>query len=343
MGAFLQSFSVAALIAITCARGASAQGANRPDAELQQTVQAIASQHHGSVSLFAEDLNTGRTVAIQPDKPVATASVIKLAILFEALEQVRSGKTNFEDHVALKKGDQVAGSGVLLFMDTPLQLTLKDLLTLMVVMSDNTATNLVIDELGLSNINARIGWMGLRDTYLYKKIIQPLKEPLPPAIQAEQKKFGLGKTTAREMGRVMEQIYHCELGKTGEPVLPGDSALCATAMVMLGNQFYRGDIPRYLDGWNATGMGSGTAIGNKSGALDKVRNDVALVASKRGPIVISAFTFENKDESWQAGNEGEITIAKLAKAIVETWSPEGLAPNEYKPAPTALLNRSGTH
>ena len=307
-------------------------GASPQDSALQQKVQGIASAHHGGVTLFAKDLNTGRTVSIEPERAVATASVIKLAILFEALEQVRSGKANFSDRLVLKKEDQVQGSGLLLFMDTPMDLTLKDALTLMIVMSDNTATNLVIDHLGIQNIDARIQWMGLRDTYLYKKVFVRSADSLPAALREDQKKFGLGKTTAREMAKVMERIYRCELGAPGEAAQTGDLPLCTTAMRMLGDQFYRGSIPRYIDGWNAPGAGSGTAVGNKSGALDDVRNDVAIIAAKNGPIVISAFTFDNKNQSWQTGNEGEITIAKLAKAIVEAWSPEGLAPDQFKPA-----------
>jgi beta-lactamase class A len=139
-------------------------------APLRSQLQSIVAQHHGKVALFAENLQTHETVAISPDEPVQTASVIKLAILYEALEQVRAGKTHLDDKLTLKAADQVEGSGVLLFFDTPLPLTLKDALTLMIVMSDNTATNLVIDHLGLANIDARIAALGLKDTYLYKKV-----------------------------------------------------------------------------------------------------------------------------------------------------------------------------
>ena len=89
-------------------------------------------------------------------------------------EQVRSGKAHFDDKIMLTKADQVQGSGVLLFYDAPLSLTLKDVLTMMIVMSDNTATNLVIDHLGLENIDARIAKLGLKDTYLYKKVFTPV-------------------------------------------------------------------------------------------------------------------------------------------------------------------------
>ena len=79
---------------------------------LADQVHTIVASHHGNVALFAENLKTRETVAISADTPVQTASVIKLAILYEALEQVRSGKAHFDDKISLTKTDQVPGSGV---------------------------------------------------------------------------------------------------------------------------------------------------------------------------------------------------------------------------------------
>lgn len=205
-----------------------------------------------------------------------------------------------------------------MFFDTPLTLTLKDVLTMMVIVSDNTATNLAIDRFGVDAVNARIAWMGLKDTHLYKKIGKPATEPMP----ADQPKFGLGKTTAQEMETIMERIGRCELGQPGEPMRPGDAEICQTALKMLRNQFYRNTIPRYLEKLDSTEEGSG--IASKTGSLNAVRNDVAIVAGKSGPIVISIFTDRNEDQSWTADNEAEIMIARLAKQIVEAWSPEGI-------------------
>jgi beta-lactamase class A len=305
------------VVAILAVAGTHAQNAT---SSLTAQVHAIAAEHHGEVALFAENLKTHETVAISPDTPVQTASVIKLAILYEALEQVRSGKAHFEDKITLTKADQVQGSGVLLFFDAPLSLTLKDVLTMMIVMSDNTATNLVIDHLGLENIDARIAKLGLKDTYLYKKVFAP-----PPAgmvMPADQKKFGLGKTTAREMAMVMTKIVRCELAEPGSQAQADDSKLCQVALKMLHVQFYRSAIPRYLDGMPGA---TSDSIANKTGSLDAVRNDVAAVSTKNGTVVISAFTSNNKDHSWGAEQEGELTIAKLARAIIQSWSPEGLA------------------
>jgi beta-lactamase class A len=313
----LQSLLLGVFVAVFSETGARAQDAL---ASLDARVHSIAAEHHGDVALFAENLKTHETVAISPDMPVQTASVIKLAILYEALEQVRSGKTHFEDKITLTKTDQVSGSGVLLFFDAPLSLTLKDVLTMMIVMSDNSATNLVIDHLGLENINARIVKLGLKDTYLYKKVFTAV--PAGIVMPADQKKFGLGKTTAREMATVMAKIVRCELAETGGQPQSGDSKLCEVALKMLHVQFYRSAIPRYLDGMPGA---TGDSIANKTGSLDAVRNDVAAISTKNGMVIISAFAFNNKDHSWGAEQEGELTIAKLARAIIQSWSPEGLA------------------
>jgi len=316
------------------ARGAAAwpvvssKTAEDADTALEARLREIAKAHHGRVALYATQLNTGRVAALDADTVVQTASVIKLTILFEAMEQVREGKARWDDKITLQPGDAVSGSGILLFLDAPQTLTLKDVLTLMIVMSDNTATNLAIDRIGLDAVNARAEWMGLKDTHLYKKIGKPATGPMPD----DQAKFGLGKSTPREMARVMERIGLCELEKQGELDGPGesvagplsekDAAICGVAMKMLRNQFYRDTIPRYLEKLDATETGSG--IASKTGSLNAVRADVAIVAGKTGPMVISIFTYENADTSWTAENEGEVTIAKLARAIVESWSPEGI-------------------
>ena len=288
------------------------------DVALDAQLKAIAAAHHGEVTLFARNLKTGQTTALKPDELVKTASVIKLGILLDAAEQIRSSKAALDEKLVLEKRNQVAGSGVLTVLDTPLALTLKDTLTLMVVVSDNTATNMAIDRLGLAHINATIRAAGLKDTYLYKKVFVPPSGPMPE----DQPKFGLGKTTAREMAGLMERIATCRLSLDGGPALPGDGKICGALLHMLRSQQDRNSLPRYLETLDTGEHGS--AIANKTGALDAVRNDVALIATKAGPVVIAAFTQENADQRWTGDNEAEQTLGKLAKAIVDRWSPAGL-------------------
>jgi beta-lactamase class A len=326
----IRRFLLAVLIVAFGFLPAYAQSDAALQGKLESMIQPIAGNQafQGRISLYAHDLATGRSVAIDADQAVPTASVIKLGILYTALEQIRAGQAHFEDRLTLEKKDQVPGSGVLLFFDTPLSLTLKDALTMMIAESDNTATNLVIDRLGIRTIDSQLTdpaprGLGLKNTWLYKKVFQPAQGPLP----ADQKEFGLGKTTAREMASIMERFATCDLGPlpTGSSAtpagteIPGDKALCGAALHMLKSQFYRNSIPRYLEKLDTTEGDS--AIANKTGALDHVRNDVGAVFTKQGTIIISEFTHDNEDTSWTPDNKAEVLMAKLAKAVVDAWAP----------------------
>lgn len=289
------------------------------DISLQSKIEAMAAQHHGKLALYVSNLKTGDTIAISPDTPVSTASVIKLPMLVEAMEQVKAGKHKLDDKITLQKDDIVQGSGILQFFDTPLAITFKDALTFMIIESDNAATNLVIDQVGIKNVNDWISQMGLKDTYLYKKVFKPATGPMP----ADQKKFGLGKTTAREMAKVMESIVRCDLH---------DETLCDAMLYMLRNQQYRNLVPHYIE-TSDTSEGL-SLIANKTGSLNEVRNDVAVVYSRNGPIIISAFTYDNADKSWNNDNAAELLVAHIAKTVMDAWSPQGLAKEISRTTPT---------
>jgi beta-lactamase class A len=183
----------------------------------------------------------------------------------------------------------------------------------------------MIDRFGLDAINARVESLGLKNTHLYKKVFKPAEGPMP----ADQPKFGLGKTTPREMATLMSYIGECRM-QTGTnasgPVFhetdDADRAVCEVALHMLKSQFYRETVPRYLETADATT--NGVAIASKTGSLDAVRNDIAIVSGKGGPMVLAIFTYENADHGWTVDNEGEMEIARLAKTIVDAWSPQGL-------------------
>ena len=290
----------------------------REDAILDQQIKSIAATHHGHLAVYAHNLKTGETASLLPDEAVPTASVIKLGILLDAAEQIRAGKATLDERLVLTRPNQVAGSGVLRELTPPIAFTLQDVLTLMVVLSDNTATNMAIDRLGLAHINATLKAAGLKQTVLYKKVYIPAVGPMPP----DWTKFGLGKTTAREMASVMERLATCRLALDGSAALPGDGKICGAMLHMLRNQQTRDKLPRYLETLDTSEIGS--AIGNKTGELDQVRNDVALISSKAGPIVIAAFTWGNEDQRWTGENEAEKMIGRLGKAIVDRWSPQGL-------------------
>ncbi len=314
--------SLGMVLAATLA--ASQSPAAGEDQALDAELAAIAQAHHGRVALYAENLRTGQTASLSPDLPVKTASTIKLAILLDAAEQIRAGRAALTEKLVLSHANQVEGSGVLSQLDTPLALTLRDALTLTVIVSDNTAANMAIDRLGLAHINQTLRAAGLRQTVLYKKVFLPAPEPVP----ADQPEFGLGKTSAREMAAIMARLATCSIPGEMAPKAPPATAqappraVCDAMLGMLRNQQDRDGIPRYIESLDTSEHGS--AIANKTGALDQVRNDVALIASKAGPIVIAAFTWDNQDQRWNGDNEGEKTLGRLGEAIVKRWSPQGL-------------------
>lgn len=291
---------IAALLLV----GVIAFATDKPDSSLEKQLEALAAQHQGKVAFFAKDLKTGQTAAIDADTPVQTASVIKMSMMLETMYEVKAGKHHLDEKLELTKENQVPGSGILTMLDPGLQLTLKDVMTFMIVVSDNTATNMMIDAIGTGPVNKRMEEMGLKNTYLYKKVYKPATGPMPP----DQKKFGLGKTTAREMAELLESIERCDLG---------DKTLCDTMVGIMKNQQDRDKIPRYLEKGDTTEEIS--AIANKTGSLDHVRNDVGILYAKNGPIIISAFTYDNKDTSWTVDNQAEVLIAKMAKAVVDAW------------------------
>ncbi len=341
---------LAQTLASTLSAAAQTPAPDSLSSTLQHLVDARSSAGLGHTALYAIQLNTHRSVGIDPDLPVQTASVIKLAILYQAMAQVRAGKARWDEPITLHPGEAVNGSGLLTSLDTPVTLTLKDVLTLMVIVSDNTATNLAIDRFGIDPINARLQSLGLENTHLYKKVMKPASGPMP----ADQPKFGFGKTTPREMATLMSYIGECQLHQQGTAITPGtasfappnaaDLAVCTVALNMLKNQFYRDTIPRFLETVDTSE--TGTAIASKTGSLDDVRNDVAIVMGNTGPMVLSIFTYDNRDHGWTVDNEAELTIAHLAKQIVTAWSPTGingknlvpglgLDQNSPKPKPSA--------
>ncbi|AFL88392.1 beta-lactamase class A [Terriglobus roseus DSM 18391] len=288
--------------------------------EPDEAVKQVIAQHHGSVALYAHQLNTGKTISIDADKPVQTASTIKLALLWTAVHEIALGHATWDEKVTLKPGEGVAGSGILHFFDTPITLTLKDIATMMVIVSDNTATNLMIDRFPTKQVDGNMTALGYTDTWLYKKVFKPADGPMP----ADQPKFGLGKTTPHQIAQLIEKIGRCDVDLPGQPKVnqaKADTA-CNVAIDMLRNQFYRDTIPRYLETLDNTEKGSG--IASKTGSLDATRSDVAILAAKSGPIVLAVYTYDNADKGWSVDNEGEVAIAKIAQAVVKAWSPAGI-------------------
>lgn len=289
-----------ALLTLLIVAHASAGVAMAAD-DLESQVRSVAASLRGRVAIAARNLKTGETVQIHGDTRVKTASVIKLPIMVEVFYQLREGKLRLDDPLTFTDADKVQGSGILQDLHGGLNLSLRDAVTLMIVLSDNTATNLVIDKVGIDRVNTRMQSLGLKDTRLFKKVFLPAKEPLSPEATA----FGLGMTTPNDMLQLLQKIARAEIL---------DRAACDQMIAILKKQRYTDEIPRYL---SYLGAKPAMVTANKTGALDQVRNDVGIVYAPNGPYLLAIFCYDLADRHWTADNEGTLTIAKLARVIVE--------------------------
>src|SRR6185503_13324278 len=137
---------------------------------LDDQVKPIVSSFKGKVSLFAKNLDTGETYGLNPDERVRTASTIKIAVMIEVFARVAEGKAKWTDEVVLTKEKKVSGSGILAELSDGLKLTLRDAVNLMMMISDNTATNLVLDVLTTDAVNARMESLGFKQIKIMRKV-----------------------------------------------------------------------------------------------------------------------------------------------------------------------------
>jgi beta-lactamase class A len=195
---------------LTAAVGAFAQtDQTAKQTAMDQRVRAEVSQFKGKVSLFAKNLDTGATYELGADDRVPTASTIKIAIMVEAFARISEGKAKWTDDLVLTKEKKVGGSGILNEFSDGLHLTLRDAVTLMMILSDNTATNLVIDVFGADAVNARMEALGFKETRLMRRVFGGGESA--EGKKEESKKFGLGRTTPREMVTLLEKLERGEI------------------------------------------------------------------------------------------------------------------------------------
>lgn len=266
---------------------------SRKNSFLTDVIHEIENEMGGEISLAAKDLQTGRTITYHADRMVMTASVIKLPILVHVALAVREGMLSWEESLTLTEGEKVGGSGVLDVMTAGLNLSLRDACMLMMVVSDNTATNMIIEHIGVEAINRRMRSLGLSRTTLNRKAFST-EEPTPLSTR-----YGFGVTTPHEILRLLTRISAGEIG---------DAEVCTDLLHFLSKQQYTDGIPRYLpDGWKYAG---------KTGAVNAVRNDVGIVTAPDGRrFALSIFCQKLPLVLWKPENPGLLAIGRLARLL----------------------------
>jgi len=251
----------------------------------------------GKVWLYAKNLDTGATYDLGGDTPVRTASTIKVAIMVEAFAQVAEGKRRWSDELILKKQKKVPGAGVLGDLSDGLRLPLRDAVALMIVLSDNTATNMVLDELAADAVNARMDALGLKETRSLRKISGGGESKTGK--EEANKRFGIGKSTPREMVTLLEKL------ERGEVVNP---TVSKEMIELLKRQ-------KYHDGIFRTHWKLPTA--SKPGALDALRSDVGIIYSPRGRIVMAITCDDMPEVNWSIDNSAHLLMSRLSQMLID--------------------------
>ncbi len=273
----------------------------RNDPTLLETVQRIERTSGGRLSIAACDLDYRRSFERHADRKCATASVIKLPILLHTLLMAERGALSLDERVTLEAGDAAPGSGVLKDLSPGVTMSLRDACVLMIVVSDNTATNLVLDRVGIDAVNKTMDELRCPNTRLFRKVFSS-----GPPINPANARYGLGVTTPRETLRLLRGLYQ---GRIGSP------SLCAEALAILKRQHYRDGLPRFLpESWTFAGKG---------GAVDHVRNDVGIVCTPGGgAIAIAAFCSALPRSQWTPENPGLIALAEVGRAVAWRFRPD---------------------
>jgi beta-lactamase class A len=263
---------------------------------LDYRIQAALDAFQGKAWIYAKNLDTGKEYALRADEPTRTASTIKLAIMAETFHQVAQGKLKWDDEIVLTKEKKVGGSGVLSELSDNTKIDLKSALNFMIVVSDNTGTNLVLDKVGADNVNDFMDSLGLPGIKSMRKIngggeAKAYADP-------QNKLFGLGRSTPREMVKLIEMMENGKLVSR---------EASAEMINILKRQQYKDGIGR--------GVPDTIPVASKSGALDRLRSDVGIIYTRRGRIAMAITLDDLRVVAYDQENPGLAMLWKLSQIL----------------------------
>ena len=289
--------------AIACAASTAGRlGSPQPQAvradtaALRKTLDSIADAHHGVVGYSLIDLESGARISRRGDETFPTASLIKVAILVTVYDLVAKGQLSLDDPLTVLKIDQVPGSGVIQFLHNGTVLTVHDAAWLMATISDNTATNLLLDRIIIRRVWAKMDSLGLQHTRVHSKsFLRNSSVAMDSSV-----KYGLGVTTPNEMAHLFELLAQ---GKAVNP--SADSAM----LDILEHNTTDFMLQRYAAGARAA---------HKDGETDAVRTECTLWYL-RNRVIACVMTKENKDQRWILDNEPQLTMSNMGLAIINAF------------------------
>ncbi len=287
-----------ALVAVTAMAQARPQPASPSGPSLDERIKAEIGDFKGKVWIYAKNLDTGKEYGMRADEQVRTASTIKLPIMLEVYRQVAEGKIAWTDPIEITKAVKVGGSGILFEFTDGTKIDVKTAMTLMIVQSDNTATNVILDKVSSNSVNDFMAKLGLNDTLSLRKIggggdAKAWDEPV-------NKLFGIGRSSPRDMVKLLEML------EKGEVVSKEASA---EMIAILRRQ-------QYKDGIGRNSLDT-VPVASKSGSLDRLRSDVGIVYTRRGRIAMAITVDDMPVVQYIMDDIGNELIWRLSQILQE--------------------------
>jgi beta-lactamase class A len=281
------------------------------DARLRPIIDAF----EGKVAIAVKHLGTGEAFLWHENDVMSTASLIKFPVMIEAYRQAGEKKIDLSKTVTLKKTDKVPGSGILTdhFSDGA-TFPLVDAIHLMIVYSDNTATNLVLEEIGIPATAKTMEGLGYPNTKIHSKVFRRDTSVFPE----RSKQWGLGSTTAMEMLRLCEALEKKELvSKEASEAMLKHMLACDD----------KDKFPRHLP--------AGAKVAFKTGSVGGTRTAAGILYTKSGPVAVCVLTDGHKDGRYVPDNAGNRFCADVAKALYDYYAPEPKKEEAKAPASSA--------
>ncbi len=268
---------------------------------IEHALRPLIESHHGQVAVAVRILDSyNQTLhdwehngqAVMP-----TASLIKLPIMITAYQQVHEQRIALSDRVTLQESDKVPGSGILTpHFSSGTVLTLRDTIRLMIRYSDNTATNLVLDKIGIASTANAMEVLGFSETQVHSQVY---RRDTSIALERSER-YGLGSTRANDMVELLTAIEKRELVS---------SEACDEMLGHLLTCDDAGRFPRFLP--------PQTLVAHKTGAVNKTRTAAGIIYAPNAKIVLCVLTDDNQDTSWTNDNESHLLCANLAKSAYD--------------------------
>lgn len=291
---------------------------------LRAHVQELVNAFPGTMGVTVRDIATGQQISINGDKLFPMASAFKIPILVEVFRQVEAGKFSLDDRVELTADDRTLGSGILTLMSPGLKPTIHDLATLMIILSDNQATDMLLNKVGAENVTATMRKFGLNNIRVDRTTFELIRDYLALIDDA-----AAGKTKQQlmnrpqlntaspervakadlEFSRIMKDVASPDdMARLLDMIVKGKAASensCQQMMTILNRQQFNHRLPRYLP--------EGTGFAHKTGTIGSTTNDAGVMFIRGNPIALVVFTMDKRT----GRGEVEEQMGRLARVVYD--------------------------